>query len=83
MGMLEFYPQIKWVHVAAVITSGSVFALRGLLVLASQRPHDCTQSPALWIPAQLAYMTTNTPALDSGHDSAACAAVTGAKIAGN
>lgn len=36
MGMLEFYPQIKWVHVAAAMTSGGVFALRGLLVLAGQ-----------------------------------------------
>lgn len=34
--MLEFYAQIKWVHVAAVICSGSLFALRGLLVLAGQ-----------------------------------------------
>jgi uncharacterized membrane protein SirB2 len=30
--MLEFYPQIKWVHVAAVICSGSLFLLRGMLV---------------------------------------------------
>lgn len=34
--MFEFYAQIKWVHVAAVISSGSLFALRGLLVLAGQ-----------------------------------------------
>ena len=27
--MIEFYPQIKLVHVAAVILSGSLFALRG------------------------------------------------------
>jgi uncharacterized membrane protein SirB2 len=27
--MIEFYPQIKWVHVAAVICSGLLFALRG------------------------------------------------------
>ena len=27
--MIEFYRQIKWVHVAAVIASGSLFALRG------------------------------------------------------
>jgi len=32
--MIEFYPQIKWVHVAAVITSGALFALRGTGVLA-------------------------------------------------
>lgn len=30
--MIEFYAQIKWVHVAAVICSGVIFVLRGLLV---------------------------------------------------
>ncbi|KRE89069.1 hypothetical protein ASG87_05865 [Frateuria sp. Soil773] len=30
--MLEFYPQIKWVHVACVLASGGLFALRGLLL---------------------------------------------------
>lgn len=35
--MIEFYPQIKTVHVAAVMASGSLFALRGLLLLAGQR----------------------------------------------
>jgi uncharacterized membrane protein SirB2 len=30
--MLEFYPQIKLVHVAAVYTSGTLFLLRGLMV---------------------------------------------------
>ena len=28
--MIEFYPYIKWVHVAAVLTSGALFTLRGL-----------------------------------------------------
>jgi uncharacterized membrane protein SirB2 len=32
--MVEFYGEIKWVHVAAVITSGSLFSLRGAGVLA-------------------------------------------------
>lgn len=32
--MLEFYLQIKWTHVAAVIASGSLFALRGAGALA-------------------------------------------------
>lgn len=32
--MIEFYPQIKWVHVAAVIASGTLFALRGTGTLA-------------------------------------------------
>ena len=27
--MLEYYPEIKWVHVAAVYTSGGLFLLRG------------------------------------------------------
>ncbi len=27
--MIAFYPQIKWVHVAMVLASGSLFALRG------------------------------------------------------
>lgn len=27
--MIAFYPQVKWVHVAMVIASGSLFALRG------------------------------------------------------
>jgi len=30
--MIEFHSQIKWVHVAAVICSGTLFLLRGLLV---------------------------------------------------
>ena len=32
MPVFEFYPQIKWVHIACVLASGSLFALRGLLV---------------------------------------------------
>jgi uncharacterized membrane protein SirB2 len=32
--LIEFYPQIKLVHVAAVIASGSLFLLRGLAVQA-------------------------------------------------
>ena len=35
--MIEFYPQIKLVHVAAVILSGSLFALRGAMMLAGSR----------------------------------------------
>ena len=30
--MLEFYPQIKWLHIACIIASGTLFTLRGLLV---------------------------------------------------
>lgn len=35
--MIEFYPEVKWLHVAAVIASGSLFLLRGIAVLASAR----------------------------------------------
>ena len=34
--MIEFYAQIKWAHVAAVLASGSLFLLRGLLVQLNQ-----------------------------------------------
>ena len=30
--MIAFYPQIKWLHIAMVLSSGSLFLLRGLLV---------------------------------------------------
>jgi uncharacterized membrane protein SirB2 len=30
--MLEYYPQVKLLHILAVTTSGSLFALRGLLL---------------------------------------------------
>lgn len=32
--MIEFYPQIKWFHVACVVLSGLLFTLRGGLMLA-------------------------------------------------
>ena len=35
--MIEFFEQIKWLHIAAVIASGSLFALRGAGVLAGAR----------------------------------------------
>ena len=35
--MIEFYPQIKFVHVLCVILSGSLFFVRGLLMLAGAR----------------------------------------------
>jgi uncharacterized membrane protein SirB2 len=35
--MIEFYPQIKWVHVAAVLISGGLFAMRGIAMLAGAR----------------------------------------------
>ena len=30
--MLEFYPQIRSVHIAAVLSSGALFFLRGLVL---------------------------------------------------
>jgi len=35
--VLEFYPQIKALHVVAVVASGVVFAARGALVLGGRR----------------------------------------------
>jgi uncharacterized membrane protein SirB2 len=35
--MIEFYPEVFWVHVAAVIASGSLFSARGLLVQVGSR----------------------------------------------
>jgi uncharacterized membrane protein SirB2 len=35
--MIELYPHIKWVHVAAVIASGSLFALRGMAQILGAR----------------------------------------------
>ncbi|HEU0224647.1 MAG TPA: SirB2 family protein [Steroidobacteraceae bacterium] len=34
--MIEFYPQIRVLHIAAVIASGSLFLLRGLLARAGR-----------------------------------------------
>lgn len=34
--MIEYYPTLKLLHVGAVIASGSLFLLRGLLVLAGR-----------------------------------------------
>ena len=34
VALMAFYPQIKWVHIAAVSASGTLFALRGALVQA-------------------------------------------------
>jgi uncharacterized membrane protein SirB2 len=35
--MVEFYGDIKWAHICAVIASGSLFALRGAGVIAGAR----------------------------------------------
>jgi uncharacterized membrane protein SirB2 len=38
--MLEFYPQIRLVHIVCVIASGLLFALRGTLMLAGVRAYN-------------------------------------------
>ncbi|NDK37429.1 hypothetical protein DT603_01025 [Pseudoxanthomonas gei] len=35
--MIEFYPQIKYVHVLMIVLSGALFALRGVGVMAGAR----------------------------------------------
>ena len=35
--MIEFYPDIRWVHIAAVLASGGLFAMRGIAMLAGAR----------------------------------------------
>lgn len=47
--MIEFYPQIKAVHVASVLASGLLFALRGGAVLAGHRwPHGLAPRMLSW-----------------------------------
>ena len=35
--MIEFYQEIRWLHIAAVLASGGLFALRGVAMLAGAR----------------------------------------------
>ena len=35
--MIEFYPQIRFIHILCVVLSGSLFSVRGLLMLARSR----------------------------------------------
>jgi uncharacterized membrane protein SirB2 len=42
--LMAFYPQIKWVHVAAISTSGTLFTLRGALLQAG-RPRWAMAAP--------------------------------------
>lgn len=41
--MIEYYAQVKWVHIAAVLASGGLFLLRGLLLQAG-----ADSSPGRW-----------------------------------
>ena len=47
-GLIAFYPQIKWVHIATVCASGSLFALRGALVQA-RRPAWAMAAPVRYL----------------------------------
>src|SRR5688572_25850081 len=51
--MIEFYPEIKWVHIVAVVTSGSLFALRGVGTLAGARW-------PMWAPLRYVTYTVDT-----------------------
>ena len=47
-GLMAFYPQIKWAHIAAVSASGSLFALRGAMVQA-RRPAWAMAAPMRYL----------------------------------
>lgn len=47
--MIELYPQIKTVHVAAVIISGSLFLLRGLAVQIGERDRLAMAAPIRYL----------------------------------
>lgn len=51
--MIEFYAEIKWVHIFAVLASGSLFALRGAGVLAGA-------SWPMWAPLRYLSYTIDT-----------------------
>jgi uncharacterized membrane protein SirB2 len=51
--MLEFYAQVKWVHVAAVLSSGALFLLRGLLL----QPGPASASGRLAMLAPVRYLS--------------------------
>ena len=55
--MFEFYPQIKWVHIACVLASGTLFALRGLLLQAGYA------GAAHWAPVRYLSYTIDTALL--------------------
>ena len=46
--MIEFYPQVRWLHIAMVVCSGSLFLLRGLLVQAGQS-RIAMATPVRWL----------------------------------
>ncbi|MFN7182848.1 MAG: SirB2 family protein [Thermomonas haemolytica] len=48
--LMEFYPQVKWTHVHAVMCSGSLFSLRGGASLLGAR------WPRHWLPKYASYI---------------------------
>jgi uncharacterized membrane protein SirB2 len=47
--MIEFYPQVKTLHMAMAIASGTLFALRGAFAIAGHRwPHALAVRVASW-----------------------------------
>ena len=48
LAVIEFYPQIKAIHVAAVLLSGALFLMRGLLVQTGR------ERGAMWAPVRYA-----------------------------
>ncbi|MEO5963235.1 MAG: SirB2 family protein [Thermomonas sp.] len=46
--MIEFYAQIKWVHILMVMCSGSLFLLRGVLVQAG-KPRFAMAAPVRYL----------------------------------
>ena len=46
--MIEFYSQIKWVHIVTVLCSGSLFLLRGMLVQAG-KPRLAMAAPVRYL----------------------------------
>jgi len=57
--VIEFYLQIKWVHVASVVASVALFALRGGLVLAGR------EKLAHWLPLRWASWAIDTVLLSA------------------
>lgn len=51
--MIDFYPEIRLVHICAVLASGALFAIRGLA-------HNLGASWAMWAPLRFTSYTIDT-----------------------
>ena len=47
--MIEFYPQIKMVHIAAVVASGTLFLLRGVVLQAGEQGRWAMAAPLRYL----------------------------------